>query len=131
MCPDEQKATFAEVTDVTGLGPAFAVGKFDGIMGMAFQTISVDNVPTIFSLMVQDKLVDQPVFAFYLPSTSGAQGELILGGIDKAHYTGSLDYVPLTSETCTGCRLLSLVVVVTHSRAAPVVRSFLCWLRDR
>ncbi len=86
---------------MTGLGPAFAIGKFDGIMGMAFQSISVDHLPTIFELMVQDKLVDEPVFAFYLPSTSGAAGELILGGIDASHYTGKLSYVPLTSETCT------------------------------
>jgi len=92
-------ATFAEITDVTGLGPAFGVGKFDGILGMAFQSISVDNIPTIFGQMVQDKIVDSAVFAFYLPSTSGAVGELTIGGIDSKHYTGSLSYVPLSHET--------------------------------
>jgi len=92
-------ATFAEITDVTGLGTAFAVGKFDGILGMAFQSISVDNIPTIFQTMVYNKVVDEGVFAFYLPSTSGGTGELILGGIDPAHYTGTLAYVPLSSAT--------------------------------
>jgi len=92
-------ATFAEITDVTGLGPAFAVGKFDGILGMAFQSISVDNVPTVFGQLVQEKLVTSPVFAFYLPSTSGAIGELTIGGIDSKHYTGTLSYVPLSHET--------------------------------
>jgi hypothetical protein len=96
-----QLATFAEITDVTGLGPAFGVGKFDGILGMAWQSISVDNLPTIFELLVNAKAVDQPVFAFYLPSTDGSTGELTLGGIDSKHYTGDITYVPLSSETCT------------------------------
>jgi hypothetical protein len=78
---------------------AFGIGKFDGILGMAFQSISVDDLPTIFGLMVQQKLVDTAVFAFYLPNTSGAVGELIIGGIDPSHYTGTLSYVPLVSET--------------------------------
>lgn len=98
---DVQLQTFAEVTDVTGLGPAFGVGKFDGILGMAFQSISVDNIPTVFQNLVAEKAVAAQVFAFYLPSTDGATGELIIGGIDTKHYVGTLSYVPLTSETCT------------------------------
>jgi hypothetical protein len=92
-------ATFAEITDPTGLGPAFGIGKFDGILGMAWQSISVDNIPPIFADLVYENAVDAPVFAFYLPSTSGGTGELIIGGIDQKHYTGELTYVPLSSET--------------------------------
>lgn len=92
-------ATFAEITDVSGLGPAFLVGKFDGILGMAWQSISVDNIPTIFQDLLFQKSVDAPVFAFYLPSTSGGVGELTIGGIDPKHYKGQLSYVPLSSET--------------------------------
>eukprot|EP00567_Pseudictyota_dubia_P003925 CAMPEP_0197450792 /NCGR_PEP_ID=MMETSP1175-20131217/26556_1 /TAXON_ID=1003142 /ORGANISM="Triceratium dubium, Strain CCMP147" /LENGTH=369 /DNA_ID=CAMNT_0042983297 /DNA_START=20 /DNA_END=1129 /DNA_ORIENTATION=+ len=91
--------TFAEITNPAGLGLAFGVGKFDGILGLAWKTISVDDLPTVFGLMVSQKVVDQGVFAFYLPSTSGGLGELILGGIDKAHYHGDLTYTPLTHET--------------------------------
>jgi len=96
---------FAEITDPSGLGAAFSVGKFDGILGMAWETISVDNLPTVFGQMVNQKLVDQQVFAFYLSSEKNPplpplhKGELIIGGIDSSHYTGELTYEPLTSET--------------------------------
>merc|ERR1719272_52868 len=96
---------FAEITDASGLGPAFAVGQFDGILGMAWDTISVDHLETVFGKMIDEKLVDQQIFAFYLSSEAHPplpplhQGELIIGGIDSSHYTGELTYEPLTSET--------------------------------
>lgn len=92
-------ATFAEITDVKGLGPAFGVGKFDGILGMAFESISVDGIPPIFKYMLMQGLITDQVFSFYLPSTSGAKGELTIGGTDSSHYTGDLFCIPLTSET--------------------------------
>merc|ERR1719394_1500786 len=49
--------------------------------------------------MVEQKLIDEPVFAFYLQQDAAQQGELVFGGIDKSHYTGELVDVPLISET--------------------------------
>merc|ERR1719399_2267672 len=49
--------------------------------------------------MISQKLVDEPVFAFYLQTDANVQGELVFGGIDHSHYTGDLVDVPLTSET--------------------------------
>ncbi len=88
------KVLFAEITDVSGLGLGWKLGKFDGIMGMAFQSISVNNVPVVFDLMVQQGLVAMPVFSFYLTS-DGSDGEMLIGGIDETHYSGTLNYVPL------------------------------------
>jgi len=92
---------FAQVSQVS-FGPlnlAFAAGKFDGLLGLGFKSISQYEVPTPFEAMVSQKLVDEPVFAFYLQSDEAAQGELVFGGIDKSHFTGELVNVPLTSET--------------------------------
>jgi len=90
---------FGQVTDVSGLGLAYTIGKFDGILGMGFQAISLDNIPTPFqNLIAQGKIVDQQ-FAFYLGNSDGPTGELILGGYDTNHFTGSLVWVPVTSET--------------------------------
>merc|ERR1719238_964520 len=49
--------------------------------------------------MIDQKLIDEPVFSFYLQNDASQTGELVLGGIDKNHYTGELVSVPLTSET--------------------------------
>jgi hypothetical protein len=98
---DVKGQTFAEISTVS-FGPlniAFAVGKFDGLLGLGFNSISQYHIPTPFEQMISQGLIDQKLFAFYLPTDSGAQGELTLGGIDKSHYTGDLVSVPLTSET--------------------------------
>jgi hypothetical protein len=94
-----QKQTFAEINVVTGLGLAYAFGHFDGILGMAFNSISVDGIPTVYSNMEAQGLVQGPQFAFYLSATSGSQGELTLGGYDETKFEGELTWVPVTSET--------------------------------
>lgn len=91
---DEQ--IFAEVEDAKGLGLAFIIGKFDGILGLAFDTISVEGVPTPFSKLVNSGELDAPVFAFYLGNQM--EGELILGGTDPDHYDGDISYVPLSKK---------------------------------
>ncbi len=65
---------------------AYLVGSFDGILGMGFQSISVDGIPPVFADMIAQGKLDEPVFGFYLEST-GQAGELEIGGIDPAHYT--------------------------------------------
>jgi len=90
---------FAEITDVSGLGLAYALGKFDGILGMAYQSIAVDHIPTIFQNMLAQKVIDEPVFAFYLSDDPAVPGELDFGGTDPAHYSGDLIYVPVTQQT--------------------------------
>merc|ERR1711881_815 len=67
------KQPFAEVENAKGLGLAYGVGKFDGILGLGWNSISVDGVPTVF-------------------------GTLVLGGTDASHYTGDFSYVPLAGE---------------------------------
>jgi len=86
--------TFAEVDNTKGLGPAYSVGHFDGICGMGWDDISVDNVETPLRALVNSGKLDEPVFAFYLGS-GGADGELTIGGVNPARYTGDFTYVPV------------------------------------
>jgi saccharopepsin len=98
---DVKGQLFAEVSKVS-FGPlniAFAAGKFDGLLGLGFNSISQYNIPTPFEAMIDQKLISEPVFAFYLPTDAAQMGELVFGGIDQAHYSGELVDVPLTSET--------------------------------
>jgi len=83
---------FAEVTNEPGL--AFAFGRFDGILGLGYDTISVNKIPPPFYRAVDEGLLDEPVFAFYLGDTND-ESEAIFGGIDETHYTGKLTTIPL------------------------------------
>uniref|UniRef100_W8C4H1 Lysosomal aspartic protease n=1 Tax=Ceratitis capitata TaxID=7213 RepID=W8C4H1_CERCA len=81
-------------------GNTFVDSEFDGILGMGFQQIAVDNVVPPFYNMYTQGLIDSAVFAFYLTrnSTSTQGSELTLGGIDSTHYVGELTYVPVINE---------------------------------
>jgi len=87
---------FAEATEEPGL--AFAFGRFDGILGLGFDTISVNKIPPPFYNMIDQGLLDEPVFAFYLGNTDNGEedeSEAIFGGINKDHYTGKVTNIPL------------------------------------
>lgn len=89
---------FAEATEEPGL--AFIFGKFDGILGLGFDTISVNKMVPPFYNLVNQKKVDEPVFAFYLGDANkdGDSSEATFGGVDKNHYKGELTKIPLRRE---------------------------------
>lgn len=88
---------FAEVTDAGGLGVAYSLGKFDGILGLGFSSISVGGRTTVFENAIKQNKVDQPVFAFYLGDNK--PGELTFGGYDSSKFEGQLEYVKLAAAT--------------------------------
>ncbi|KZT41155.1 putative PEP4-aspartyl protease [Sistotremastrum suecicum HHB10207 ss-3] len=87
---------FAEALTEPGL--AFAFGRFDGILGLAYDTISVNHITPPFFNMVDKKLLDSPVFSFRVGSSEEDGGEAVFGGIDSKHYTGKIHYVPLRQK---------------------------------
>ncbi|RYP04786.1 hypothetical protein DL764_004239 [Monosporascus ibericus] len=85
---------FAEATSEPGL--AFAFGRFDGILGLGFDRLSVNGIVPPFYSMVNQKKIDDAVFAFYLSGESGGDdSEITFGGVDKDHYTGKITEIPL------------------------------------
>lgn len=88
---------FGEVDNVKGLGVAYAAGKFDGILGLGWDSISVDGLETPFHNLIDAGAVDQQVFAFKLGNN--AVGELTIGGIDTKDFKGEINWVNLDSET--------------------------------
>ncbi|ODV62738.1 proteinase A [Ascoidea rubescens DSM 1968] len=87
---------FAEATSEPGL--AFAFGKFDGILGLAYDTISVNKiVPPVYNAINQG-LLDEAKFSFYLGDTnknSEDGGVCTFGGIDESKFKGKLTYLPV------------------------------------
>ncbi|KAK1294455.1 hypothetical protein QJS10_CPA16g01772 [Acorus calamus] len=89
---------FIEATREASL--SFVLAKFDGILGLGFQEISVENVAPVWYNMVDQGLVSEKVFSFWLnrnpEDTIG--GEIVFGGVDPNHYKGKHTYVPVTSK---------------------------------
>lgn len=100
---------FAEAVKEPGL--AFAFGKyvsnfkgrsyvelfsrFDGILGLGYDTISVNHIVPPFYNMINQGLIDSPVFSFRLGSSEQDGGEAVFGGIDETAYKGKITYVPV------------------------------------
>lgn len=105
---------FAEVTDASGLGAAYKLGKFDGILGLAFPVLSVNKVPTAFQNLVEQGLVSNAQFAFYLGNSRSDRGELTLGGTDSAHFSGDISWVPLLAATYWEITLGQMTVGTTN-----------------
>ncbi|XP_061350629.1 aspartic proteinase A1-like [Gastrolobium bilobum] len=79
----------------------FLAAKFDGILGLGFQEISVRNAAPIWYNMLNQHLLPQPVFSFWLNrnDTDGEEGgEIVFGGVDSDHYKGEHTYVPVTQK---------------------------------
>jgi len=87
---------FAEATKEPGL--AFAFGKFDGILGLGYDTISVNHMVPPFYNMIKQDLLDEPVFSFRLGDSDQDGGEAVFGGIDSSAYKGKIQYVPIRQK---------------------------------
>lgn len=95
-----QNQKFGETTSEPGL--AFAFGKFDGILGLAYDTIAQDDITPPFYSAIQQHLLDESKFSFYLksvndPAAEGGSasdgGVFTLGGVDSSKFKG--DLIPL------------------------------------
>ncbi|XP_035238658.1 pepsin A-like [Anguilla anguilla] len=71
---------------------------FDGIMGLAYPTISASSSTPVFDNMMNQGLVAEDVFSIYL-TRDGATGSVVtFGGYDSSYYTGQINWVPVTVQ---------------------------------
>ncbi|KAL6199399.1 hypothetical protein ACLB2K_029183 [Fragaria x ananassa] len=100
-----QDQEFIEATKEPGI--TFLVAKFDGILGLGFQEISVGNAVPVWYFpkfyrynMVKQGLVKEAVFSFWFNRNADEEegGELVFGGVDPNHYVGEHTYVPVTQK---------------------------------
>lgn len=111
---------FGEITDmeVKPVNPPTA-----GLVGLAFDSISVDNDKPLFDYIYEAGLVPDNSFGMYLTTaTSGQrQGILTLGGYDSSLFTGSLTYTPIVDDQWyvikTGAIKIGRDTIVKHSGA--------------
>ncbi|XP_074276074.1 aspartic proteinase A1-like [Silene latifolia] len=78
----------------------FVAAKFDGILGLGFQEISVGKAVPVWYNMVKQGLVKEPVFSFWLNRNVDEElgGEIVFGGVDPDHYKGNHTWVPVSHK---------------------------------
>ncbi|KAM4677417.1 cathepsin E-A-like [Discoglossus pictus] len=81
-------------------GRTFLLAKFDGVLGLGYPSLAVANAIPVFDQILEQKLVEKPMFSFYLlkQEKSNYGGELILGGIDHSLYKGPIHWIPITEK---------------------------------
>ncbi|XP_040006304.1 nothepsin isoform X2 [Xiphias gladius] len=82
-------------------GATFVMAKFDGVLGMGYPSLAEILGNPVFDNMLAQKMVDKPVFSFYLSrrrSGDNPAGELLLGGTDEALYSGPINWLPVTAK---------------------------------
>ncbi|KAN0138185.1 eukaryotic aspartyl protease [Lactarius tabidus] len=67
----------------------------DGLLGMAYESISSYGASPVFQSLVSQGQVSNPVFSFYLATSDS---ELYIGGTNQDYYTGSFTYMPVTTQ---------------------------------
>lgn len=94
--------TFAQATD---FDKSMVDSPLDGILGLAFQSISVNNVTPPFINAINQGLVTQPLFSVYLETDNGSEddapggGVYTFGDIDTVNCGAVIDWVDLSDET--------------------------------
>lgn len=72
----------------------------DGLLGMAWPAKSKINSTSVFMQMVNQGIIDSPVFAFWLNRNESDNdgGELTIGGVDTKRFVGDIFYTPVVKQ---------------------------------
>nr|ABY87035.1 pepsinogen A2 [Epinephelus coioides]ABY87037.1 pepsinogen A2 [Epinephelus coioides] len=93
---------FAVQNQIFGLStseaPFMQYMRADGILGLAYPRLSASGATPVFDNMMKQGLVSQDLFSVYLSSNSNRGSVVTFGGIDPNHYSGSISWIPLSSE---------------------------------
>ncbi|XP_029104614.1 gastricsin-like [Scleropages formosus] len=80
-------------------GQTFLQAQFDGILGLSYPSIAAGQATPVMDNMMQQGLLQDNLFAFYL-SRNGQQGsEVAFGGVDSTKYNSQIYWSPVTSQT--------------------------------
>uniref|UniRef100_F7EUW5 Peptidase A1 domain-containing protein n=1 Tax=Ornithorhynchus anatinus TaxID=9258 RepID=F7EUW5_ORNAN len=77
------------------LGGIFTHATFDGVLGLAYPSLSSSEATPVFDHMMKESLVAQGLFSIYLSRRSN-ESLITFGAIDEFHYTGPIHWVPVT-----------------------------------
>jgi len=88
-----KKQPFAMIRQMTG--EVFESFPFEGILGLGFRSLSFAGIEPFFDRVIQQKLLMNNEFAFYLNADHALPSALLWGGIDKDLYEPPIRMFPV------------------------------------
>jgi hypothetical protein len=101
-----KKQPFAMIREMTG--EVFSAFPFEGILGLAFKSLSFGGIEPFFERVIQQRLLEHNEFAFYLNVDSQKPSALLWGGIDQSLYEGPLHMFPVVQAHYWALELVDL-----------------------
>lgn len=101
-----QKQPFAMIREMNG--EVFSSFPFEGILGLAFKSLSFGGIEPFFERVIQQKLLEHNEFAFYLNVDSDKPSSLLWGGIDQSLFEGPLHMFPVVQAHYWALELVDL-----------------------
>ncbi|KAF9520569.1 hypothetical protein BS47DRAFT_1378756 [Hydnum rufescens UP504] len=92
------KATKQTLGSATNYSSSFQDSPADGIMGLAFPSLSAYPATPFFNTLIQQGTVSAGQFALKLSSSRCSSPSLFLGGADPSLYTGPINWNPVTHQ---------------------------------
>merc|ERR1739848_1946 len=112
--------TFGEAVKEPGI--TFVAAKFDGIFGLAYQYIAVNDVLPPFNTAYDQGAFDENLFSFYLNrDPEGEVGGVIdFGAMDPDYYVGETDWNDVTFQAYWQIKMNQVYVGDCSNRLATV-----------
>lgn len=88
-----ERQPFAMIREMTG--DVFSSFPFEGILGLAFPSLSFGGIEPFFERVIRAKLLKSNEFSFYLNTDSNRPSALLWGGVDKDLFEGSIVMFPV------------------------------------
>jgi hypothetical protein len=77
---------------------SFIAAQFDGIFGLTFIDISVDQIDPPLKVYYDQGIIDNYTVAFKLGRSLGEDGVVTIGGYDDTQFTGNIQWFPVAKE---------------------------------
>jgi len=91
-------------------GTVFNEVPFEGILGLAFSSMSANGVTPFFDSIIQQRALVHNEFAFYFSLDSVTANAVFWGGVDPAFFEGPIQYYPVVDPYYWAIDLLSFKV---------------------
>jgi len=85
---------FGQITNE--IGQVFVSGKFDGILGLSFPSLSAHSYTPVFDSIIKQKLLTTNMFSFYYTALPQQNSAILLGAPARDLYEGHIQWVQVS-----------------------------------